>query len=300
MDQTSLHEKPAAPKQTVAGGLAGGGKPVGSPASPQASLEETRVGGSERPGSNDVTLVGSDRPPAAPAVTEVGSSPPQGRARTRLQEAAGDTARRGTNIDPDWLTPGGRIRQYELIRQLGAGGMGTVWLARDTRLGRRVAIKVLGLSDPIFRDRFLVEARATAQCQHDNIVVIHEVDEHQGTPLMVLEYLEGKPLTDLVEDRIVPAPRAVDYMIPVVQALSKAHEQGLAHRDLKPDNIIVTDVGTVKVLDFGIAKLFHEKQGTAEPQQKVTIGSLKEVYRTVSTGSLVGTLPYMSPEQWGT
>src|SRR5262245_37082999 len=103
------------------------------------------------------------------------------------------------------ISPGTRIHQYELLRELGRGGMGTVWVARDTRLGRRVAIKFLLHASRGVADRFLVEARATAQCSHDHIVIIHEVDEHAGMPYMVLEYLEGQPLRQLMRGPLPPS-----------------------------------------------------------------------------------------------
>jgi len=162
-----------------------------------------------------------------------------------------------------------RIGPYELIREVGRGGMGTVYLARDTKLARRVAIKFLGDA------RDLAEARATARCSHENIVVIHEVDELEGQAYMVLEYLEGQTLRAL--DLPVPPSRAIELIVPVVRALVAAHAAGIVHRDLKPENILVTDRGVVKVLDFGIAK----QRDDADPDE------------------LVGTPPYMAPEQWG-
>jgi hypothetical protein len=136
--------------------------------------------------------------------------------------------------------PGEAIGQYEIIRELGRGGMGAVYLARDTRLGRRVAVKFLQTTSPQLADRFILEARATARCHHDNIIVIHEVGEHRGNPYMVLEYLRGAPLDTLVvEGRCVPPGRAVELIVPVVRALVCAHEHGIVHRDLKPENVFV-------------------------------------------------------------
>ncbi len=145
--------------------------------------------------------------------------------------------------------PGARINQYEMIKMLGEGGMGTVFLARDLRLGRRVAIKFLQTNQPELTQRLLVEARTTARCQHDNIVVIYEVGEHgalearteTGSPFIVLEFLNGKPLTAFTEDgQRMPYARAVEVMCAVLRALECAHEAGIVHRDLKPDNIFVT------------------------------------------------------------
>ncbi|WP_240359723.1 serine/threonine-protein kinase [Pyxidicoccus trucidator] len=213
-------------------------------------------------------------------------------------------------VDLSQLGPGIRINHYELIRQLGSGGMGTVFLARDTRLGRRVAIKVLHTQDSEFTRRFLLEARATAQCSHENIVVIHEVGEAGGSPYMVLEFLQGQPLSHLLKaspPRLPPA-RAVELMTPVLRALACAHERNIVHRDLKPDNILVTDSGTIKVLDFGIAKVLRaEEQGTetspkavmAELRALAHSGARDEVVHVTRQGALLGTMAYMSPEQWG-
>jgi serine/threonine protein kinase len=162
--------------------------------------------------------------------------------------------------------PGTRIGQYELIRLLGRGGMGEVHLARDLRLGRLVAIKLLTTQRPDLGERFLAEARATARCHHENIVVIYEVGEvgsAGGHPYMVLEYLEGQTLRQWLREHAatsgehapVPPGRAVELMLPVVRALAYAHGQGIVHRDLKPENVMLTRAGVIKVLDFGIAKL---------------------------------------------
>jgi len=210
------------------------------------------------------------------------------------------------------LQAGSSIKHYELIRKLGEGGMGVVFLARDTKLGRLVAIKVLLEHNGQSAERFLAEARATARCKHDNIVVIHEVDEHDGYPYMVLEHLEGRTLSAFLAQREAPGafePRspadtrsgrvspslAVDLVVPVVRALCCAHQLGIVHRDLKPDNIFLTDAGQVKVLDFGIAKRLEAEELsaiTASRQPLVKGAGLTE------DGALLGTLPYMSPEQW--
>ncbi len=204
--------------------------------------------------------------------------------------------------------PGERIGQYEIIRELGKGGMGAVYAARDTKLGRKVAIKVLNSNDqPELTARFIIEAKATARCSHENIIVIHEVGEHNGNPFMVLEYLQGAPLTQLLQDgrKLAPA-QTVELMVPVVRALTVAHEHNIVHRDLKPDNIFVTDSGTVKVLDFGIAKLAQggDEDGAALARSAAAARAAepgasgsRELTRH---GTLMGTLPYMSPEQWGT
>jgi eukaryotic-like serine/threonine-protein kinase len=175
------------------------------------------------------------------------------------------------------LGPGARLRHYEILRELGRGGRGIVYLARDTRLGRRVAIKVMLKRSAGGTGDFLREARATASCNHENIVVIHEADEHEGVPYMVLEHLEGADLRGVAGGQRLPPNRAVELIVPVVRALVSAHALGMIHRDLKPENVFVTASGTVKVLDFGIAAL----QGDGEGGRPLT-----------------GTLPYMAPEQF--
>ncbi|HUS31913.1 MAG TPA: protein kinase [Kofleriaceae bacterium] len=202
------------------------------------------------------------------------------------------------------LEPGGRVHQYELIRELGRGGMGMVWAARDTKLGRRVAIKFLLDASRSVADRFLTEARATAQCNHENIVIIHEVDEIESMPYMVLEFLEGQPLRGVMGTygsgmRLAPT-RVVELMLPVARALARAHELGIVHRDLKPENVFVTNAGQVKVLDFGIAKAVARRDPQA--QQRSVYGDLHAQGANLNMtreGALIGTLPYMSPEQMG-
>jgi serine/threonine protein kinase len=183
--------------------------------------------------------------------------------------------------------------------------MGAVYAARDTKLGRKVAIKFLNSNNPELTARFIVEARATARCSHENIIVIYEVGEHGKRPFMVLELLQGAPLSQLLQDgRKFPPAQAVELIVPVVRALTVAHAHDIVHRDLKPDNIFVTDSGTVKVLDFGIAKLVHggldeapvPGQATAAKASEPVPGGKRELTRR---GTMVGTPPYMSPEQWG-
>ncbi len=222
---------------------------------------------------------------------------------TRLARAGANPLRAPNAREPDpelVLTSGSMIGQYELIRQLGRGGMGEVYLARDLRLGRRVALKLLAAHRARLVERFVAEARTTARCHHENIVVIHEVGEHQGHPFMVLEYLEGETLRQWLREHAatarassqrtpVPPGRAVELMLPVVRALAYAHERGIVHRDLKPENIMLTRGGTIKVLDFGIAKLL------AAPASDEQSGSA--VLTASRSSALIGTLPYMSPEQ---
>jgi serine/threonine protein kinase len=186
------------------------------------------------------------------------------------------------------------INQFEVIRELGRGGMGRVFLARDTRLGRLVALKLLQAESEVRIRKFLVEAQATARCQHENIVTIHDAGEWQGHPYLVLEYLEGAPLAALMRERPLSPRAALELVMPVVRALIHAHELGIVHRDLKPENIFVTRSGVVKVLDFGIAK--WAAAGEREAPGVPTVDSSWTPHSHGASG--VGTIPYMAPEQW--
>ena len=189
---------------------------------------------------------------------------------------------------------GDRVHHYEIIRELGRGGMGVVCLARDLRLARRVAIKFIRTESASLKNRFLAEARTTAQCHHENIVIIHDIGEWEGNPFMVLEFLAGKSLQELLDGQAVSPQRAVELMIPVARALERAHEFGIVHRDLKPANIFMTDAGIVKVLDFGIATHRSQDEGS---RAQASIAELAQGGSLTRTGALVGTIPYMSPEQ---
>lgn len=224
--------------------------------------------------------------------------------------------------EPRFLS-GTMLQHYELMRPLGKGGMGEVYVARDTRLGRLVAIKFLLEHSGPAADRLIVEARTTARCRHDNIVVIYDVGEYDGFPYIVLEYIEGQSLRAAMAERGKGmSALAVDVMLPVVRALDCAHAMGIVHRDLKPENILLSDSGQIKVLDFGIAKEVYrdttfEKTSASGPVSikvaNVVINN--ELAQTVAStvtvreaqfdelamtqeGMLMGTMPYMSPEQW--
>jgi len=241
-------------------------------------------------------------PPVSPSAATSAPAAP------RAPEPRSEGGRKNSDSrQPLELAGAQQIGRFGLIREIARGGMGQVFLARDTKLGRKVAIKFLLHDDPSFVSRFVIEARATARCTHENIVTIFEVGEHAGLPFMVLEYLEGKTLSQLLEQRI--GVRAfVELMVPVARALERAHEHGIVHRDLKPSNIFVTDRGHVKVLDFGVAKCFETPKASELERIAAPVADTREMdvvvpeatYVTFSgAGSLVGTLPYMSPEQWG-
>jgi eukaryotic-like serine/threonine-protein kinase len=197
-----------------------------------------------------------------------------------------------------------QIGRFGLIRQIARGGMGQVFLARDTKLGRKVAIKFLLYSDPSLVARFIVEARATAQCTHENIVTIYEVGEHDGLPYMVLEYLEGKTLLEML-GAPMPVRQFAEIMLPIARGLERAHEHGIVHRDLKASNVFVTARGQVKILDFGVARIFEtpeqaiERTGSTARLRDGQMANRLDGHDTLTQcGALVGTLPYMSPEQW--
>lgn len=208
------------------------------------------------------------------------------------------------------FAPGTSIGNYEVLEPLGQGGMGEVYLARDSRLGRRVALKFLLQVNPLRSARFFVEARATAQLTHENIVSLYDIAEHAGLPYMVLEYVPGKTLSTWMRerrenDKLTPVPpiQAAELMLPVVRALQCAHEAGIVHRDLKPANIMLAKSGSIKVLDFGVAKLMDTSQTTSDgdvpPQTPETWAkSVSSNADLTETGALVGTRIYMAPEQW--
>ena len=192
------------------------------------------------------------------------------------------------------LSPGSKVGPYEIIAPLGAGGMGEVYRARDVRLGREVALKVL--PESFSRDaerlrRFEQEARAVAALNHPNILAIHDIGEDHGAPFLVSELLEGHSLREELSSGPLPTRRAVDYGTQIAQGLAAAHEKGIIHRDLKPDNIFVSLDGRLKILDFGLAKL---AKLTASPDDGVTLGT--SVHET-TPGIVLGTVGYMSPEQ---
>ena len=185
---------------------------------------------------------------------------------------------------------GQTLGHYRIEAQLGAGGMGVVYLAHDTSLERRVAVKVLGerlLREPTARERFLREAKTASALNHPHVCTIHEVGEDNGLAYIVMEYVEGRPLSEALAQGLLP-DAVVRYGIQIADALAHAHDRGIVHRDLKTHNVIVTPEGRAKVLDFGLAKRLPTEE-LAE-QQTRSADSLTEA------GQIVGTLHYLSPE----
>ncbi len=192
------------------------------------------------------------------------------------------------------LPIGARLGPYEILGLVGVGGMGEVYRARDPRLARQVAIKVLPASlsaDPDRLRRFEQEAKAAGLLNHPNITAVHDIGTSgDGAPYVVQELLEGETLRSLLAGSRLPQRKIIDYSLQIVRGLAAAHEKGLVHRDLKPENVFVTNDGRVKILDFGLAKLTHtEEQGRVTNLPTATAGT--------EPGVVMGTLGYMSPEQ---
>jgi serine/threonine protein kinase len=203
------------------------------------------------------------------------------------------------NAEPSWqspaaklftvsaeLAPGDTVAQYRIEAKLGEGGMGAVYRAYDTQLSRPVALKVLPpeyASDPERRERLLREARAASALNHPNIVGIHEVGSDNGVDFIVMDFIEGKSLGEIIPDKGLPLGKALDYAVQIAGGLAKAHSSGVIHRDLKPGNIMLTGDGLVKLLDFGLAR-------------RVELAEVHDTTLTVE-GAILGTPAYMSPEQ---
>ena len=201
------------------------------------------------------------------------------------------------------LTPGSRLGPYEIVAPLGAGGMGEVFRARDTRLGREIAIKILSTGLPLEPERlarFEHEARAAAALNHPNITVLYDVGTYalalagralSETPYLVTELLEGATLRDRLSGGALPLRKALDYARQVALGLAAAHEKGIVHRDLKPENIFITSDDRAKILDFGLAKLTESEPVAAG------VTMLPTTPRATLPGMVMGTAGYMAPEQ---
>ena len=192
------------------------------------------------------------------------------------------------------LSPGTLLDRFEIVESVGAGGMGEVYRARDTRIGRDVAVKVLPAS--LARDsdrmaRFEQEARAAGMLNHPNLLVLHDIGTYEGAPFLVTELLDGQTLSDLLQAGPLRERLAVDVAAQAARGLAAAHEKGVVHRDLKPGNLFITTDGRVKILDFGLAKL----RGSAASDEMETVA--RSAAPVTEAGAVLGTVGYMSPEQ---
>src|SRR6266699_2157657 len=188
------------------------------------------------------------------------------------------------------LSSGSRLGPYEITVPIGAGGMGEVYRAKDPRLGREVAIKVLPSSFSEDADRlrrFEQEARAAGILNHPNITAVYDVGQHEGAPYVVQELLEGETLRSVLAGGKLSPRKAIEYGLQIAHGLAAAHEKGIVHRDLKPENVFVTRDGRVKILDFGLAKV-----ASAQPDE-----TRSPTVAETEPGTVMGTVGYMSPEQ---
>ena len=191
------------------------------------------------------------------------------------------------------LAPGSKLGPYEIVGLLGAGGMGEVYRARDSALGRDVAVKILRAGtwqDADRLRRFRQEAQSAASLNHPNILAIHFVGEHGGAPFIVSEFLEGESLRERIRREPLSLRKSLDYASQIIEGLAAAHEKGIVHRDLKPENIFLTKEGRAKILDFGLAKLMSPRETSADP-------SVPTLTQCSAPGVVIGTVGYMSPEQ---
>ena len=191
------------------------------------------------------------------------------------------------------IAPGSRLGPYEVLSALGAGGMGEVWRARDTRLGRDLALKVLPAevaSDQTRLGRFQKEAQSASALNHPNIVTVYEIGLDGPVPYIAMELVEGRTVRELLDEGPIPVRKLLNVGAQIADGLARAHEAGIVHRDLKPENLMVTKDGRVKILDFGLAKL-------SQPEPDGAGTAISTVTRMTEPGVVMGTVGYMSPEQ---
>jgi serine/threonine protein kinase len=192
------------------------------------------------------------------------------------------------------LLIGTKLGPYEILAPVGAGGMGEVYRAMDTRLGREVALKIVSASfarDPDRLRRFEQEARAVAALNHPNILAVFDIGQHEGSPFLVSEFLEGESLREILDRGPFAQRKTIEYGVQIAHGLAAAHEKAIVHRDLKPENIFVTKDGRIKILDFGLAKLVQ----LSGNQDDATLATLAT--GATAAGVVLGTPGYMAPEQ---
>src|SRR5437667_1278127 len=198
------------------------------------------------------------------------------------------------------LTAGAQLGRYEIRSQIGVGGMGEVYLAQDTKLDRRVALKILPAELAVNRDRmerFVREAKSAAALSHPNIAQIFEIGEHDGTHFIAMEFVEGVTLREKIHRERTELRKLLGYLQHVAEGLAKAHAAGIVHRDLKPDNIMITQDGHAKILDFGLAKLIEPQLTEAAEGENFGDAATAIMQQHSTPGVIMGTVGYMSPEQ---
>src|SRR5262245_55940856 len=190
------------------------------------------------------------------------------------------------------LPPGAQLGRYEIRSRLGAGGMGEVYLAQDTKLDRKVALKIRPAEVATHADgmkRFVQEAKAASALNHPNIITIHEIDETDSINFIATEFIDGETLREHMRGALMKIGEVLDVATQVASALAAAHASSIVHRDIKPENVMVRRDGIVKVLDFGVAKLAEAKETGPDDETRAMVKT--------STGVVIGTATYMSPEQ---
>ncbi|MEQ8274828.1 MAG: serine/threonine-protein kinase [Deltaproteobacteria bacterium] len=206
-------------------------------------------------------------------------------------------------VDGAIFAPGELVDQYRIIRTIGRGGMGEVFLARDTKLGRKVALKVIlarHIASPSARERFLFEARATANLAHPHIVALYGVGEVQGRPYVALEYLEGESLRDRLDVERPSVWTTLRTGVAIANALSVAHDNGILHRDLKPENVILAEDGRLRVVDFGLAQAVSRDRSVSKREHGAGLMTRRptNIAPLDNLNQMSGTPAYMAPEQW--
>lgn len=194
----------------------------------------------------------------------------------------------------------GSLSHYRILEELGAGGMGVVYKARDTRLDRVVALKILPkefISDPARKQRFVTEAKAASALNHPNIVTIHDIGSDGGTDFIAMEYVSGSTLEQSIARKPLPINETLGYATQIADALAAAHRAGIVHRDLKPGNIMITAHGRIKLLDFGLAKLMEPRIAPLPAESSPTRTMEGAQHQLTQEGQIIGTIAYMSPEQ---